>query len=108
MRSPALLLAAAAALVVGMVTPGRVSQLFFPVWAAEAAHTASVSEADLTYFYKAPSPERAARLIPYLDSLRSAENEGARPSPMGFFAAVFQHYPANIDTIIPERSEELV
>ena len=85
-----------------MVTPGRVSQIVSPVWAAEAVQTASVSEADLTYFYKAPNPERAARLITYFDSLRSAENAGTRPALMGFFAAVFQHYPADIDTIIPE------
>jgi tetratricopeptide (TPR) repeat protein len=101
-RRPALLLASAAVFLAGMVIPGRVSWIVSPVRAAEAVQTASVSEADLTYFYKAPSPGRAARLVTYFDSLRSAEKEGARPPLMGFFAAVFQHYPADIDKIIPE------
>jgi tetratricopeptide (TPR) repeat protein len=101
-RRPALLLASAAAFLAGMVTPGRVSWIVSPAWAAEAAQTASVSEADLTYFYKAPSPERAARLVTYFDSLRAAEKEGTRPPLIGFFASVFQHYPADIDKIIPE------
>ena len=102
MLRPALLLASAAVFVTGMVIPGRVSWIVSPAWAAEATQTASVSEADLTYFYKAPSPERAARLITYFDSLRAAEKEGTRPPLMGFFAAVFQQYPADIDKIIPE------
>jgi hypothetical protein len=45
---------------------------------------------------------RAARLVAYFDSLRAAEKEGTRPPLMGFFAAAFQHYPADIDKIIPE------
>jgi hypothetical protein len=101
-RRPALLLASAAAFLAGMVTPGRVAWIVSPAWAAEVAQTASVSEADLTYFYKAPSPERAARLVTYFDSLRAAEKEGTRPPLIGFFASVFQHYPADIDKIIPE------
>jgi hypothetical protein len=100
-RRPALVLAAVAAFLAGMFTPGRVSWIVSPAWAAEVAQTATVSEADLTYFYKAPSPERAARVLTYFDSLRAAEKAGVRPPLMGFFAAVFQLYPADIDKIIP-------
>jgi hypothetical protein len=100
-RRPPFLVASAAAVLAGMVTPGWVSWIDSAAWAAEGAQTASVSEADLTYFYKAPSPERAARLVTYFDSLRAAERDGTRPPLIGFFASVFQHYPADIDKIIP-------
>lgn len=68
---------------------------------ALAAEPAPVSEADLTYFYKMPSPELAARLVAHFDALRTAENPGARPPLIGFFAAAFQRYPADLDRMIP-------
>jgi tetratricopeptide (TPR) repeat protein len=91
-----------------MVTLGRVSWIASPAWAAEAAQTESVSEADLTYFYKAPSPGRAARLVAYFDSLRAADKQGSRPPLMGFFAAVFQHYPADIDKMLRSNAQQHV
>ncbi len=68
---------------------------------ASADESPAVSEADLTYFYKTPSPILAARLIAHFDALRSAEKPDARPSLMGFFAAAFRRYPADIDNMIP-------
>jgi tetratricopeptide (TPR) repeat protein len=68
-------------------------------WGEEPA---SVSEADLTYFYRAPNSARVTRLITYFDQLRAAEKPGVRPPLMGFFAAAFQRYPADIDQMIPE------
>lgn len=62
----------------------------------------AVSDADLTYFYKAPSPERVARLVAYFDALRAAEKPSTRPPLMGFFAAAFVRYPADIDKMIPD------
>ena len=95
MRKNPIASAAAVALltvVMGLVT-GVVS-----AWADEPA---AVSEADLTYFYKNPSPTLAARLITYLDVLGAAEKPASRPPLMGFFAGVFQRYPAVIDAMIP-------
>jgi hypothetical protein len=95
MRKNPIASAAAVALltvVMGLVT-GVVS-----AWADEPA---AVSEADLTYFYKNPSPTLAARLITYLDVLGAAEKPASRPPLMGFFAGVFQRYPADIDAMIP-------
>ncbi|HXR92064.1 MAG TPA: hypothetical protein VN750_17465 [Steroidobacteraceae bacterium] len=68
---------------------------------ASAEEPAAVSEADLTYFYKMPSPELAGRLVAHFDALRAAEQPGARPPLIGFFAAAFQRYPTDIDKMIP-------
>jgi hypothetical protein len=56
MRKPPL--PPASALLVAILTLVAV----VPTWAEE---TTAVSESDLTYFYKAPSTERAARLVTY-------------------------------------------
>jgi hypothetical protein len=66
-----------------------------------SAQTPTLSEADMTYFYKDPSPARVAALITYFDALRAAERSGTRPPLMGFFAGAFQRYPADIDRMIP-------
>jgi tetratricopeptide (TPR) repeat protein len=78
--------------------------LVCPYWGLSAwgEEPASVSEADLTYFYKAPDPARVARLITHFDALRDAEKASVRPPLMGFLAAAFQRYPADIDKMIPE------
>lgn len=68
---------------------------------ASAEEPAALSEADLTYFYKMPSPELAGRLVAHFDALRAAEQPGARPPLIGFFAAAFQRYPTDIDKMIP-------
>lgn len=97
MRKPPFAPALAPVLLLAVVTLGSVSSVVVPAWGEEP----TVSEADLTYFYKAPSPVLAARLVTYYDGLRTAEKPGARPPLMGFFAAVFQRYPADIDKMIP-------
>jgi tetratricopeptide (TPR) repeat protein len=66
---------------------------------ARAAETTAVSEADMTYFYKNPSPEGVARLIGYFDGL--GDKPGAQPPMIGFLAAAFQRYPSDIDAMIP-------
>jgi hypothetical protein len=66
---------------------------------ARAAETASVSEAEMTYFYKNPSPEGVARLIGYFEGL--SDKPGAEPPMIGFLAAAFQRYPTDIDAMIP-------
>jgi tetratricopeptide (TPR) repeat protein len=81
--------------------------VFLMFWAycgdlAWGEEPASVSEADLTYFYRAPNSARVTRLITYFDQLGAAEKPGVRPPLMGFFAAAFQLYPADIDQMIPD------
>ena len=98
MRKP-LIAPALPVLLLAFGTLGSRNLIVAPAWGAET--TAAVSEADLTYFYKAPSPARVTNLITYFDALRAAEKPGARPSLMGFFAAAFQRYPADIDQMIP-------
>jgi len=70
------------------------------VSSARAAKTTSVSAADMTYFYKNPSPEGVARLMTYFEGI--AEKPGAQPPIIGFLAAAFQRYPSDIDKMIPE------
>jgi hypothetical protein len=86
-------------LLTAILTLGPVNSLVVPAWGAEAP---ALSEADMTYFYKEPSPARVAALITYFDSLRAAERGGTRPPLMGFFAGAFQRYAADIDRMIPE------
>jgi hypothetical protein len=88
-------------LLVAIVTLGSANSAVVPAWGEEAT---AVSEADMTYFYKAPDPARVPRLIAHFDALRMAEKAGARPALIGFLAAVFQRYPAHIDKMIPESS----
>jgi tetratricopeptide (TPR) repeat protein len=88
-------------LLIAIVTLGAANCAVVAAWGEE---TTAVSEADMTYFYKAPDPARVPRLIAYFDALRMAEKAGARPALIGFLAAVFQRYPADIDKMIPESS----
>lgn len=67
---------------------------------ARAAETTSVSDADMTYFYKNPSPEGVARLMAYFDGI--SDKPDAHPPTIGFLAAAFQRYPSDIDKMIPE------
>jgi hypothetical protein len=69
------------------------------VSSARAAETTSVSEADMTYFYKNPSPAGVARLMGYFDGL--SDKPAAHPPMIGFLAAAFQRYPSDIDAMIP-------
>jgi len=88
-------------LLIAIVTLGAANCAVVAAWGEE---TTAVSEVDMTYFYKAPDPARVPRLIAYFDALRMAEKAGARPALIGFLAAVFQRYPADIDKMIPESS----
>jgi tetratricopeptide (TPR) repeat protein len=88
-------------LLIAIVTLCAANSAVVPAWGEE---TTAASEADMTYFYKAPDPARVPRLIAYFDALRMAEKAGARPALIGFLAAVFQRYPADIDRMIPESS----
>jgi tetratricopeptide (TPR) repeat protein len=67
---------------------------------ARAEETTSVSEADMNYFYRNPSPEEVARLMAYFDGF--SDKLGAQPSIIGFLAAAFRRYPSDIDKMIPE------
>ena len=71
--------------------------------AASAEETTTVSEADMTFFYKNPSPERVARLIVYFNTLIQPDKPSTEPPAIGFLAAAFQRYPSDIDKMIPER-----
>jgi tetratricopeptide (TPR) repeat protein len=86
-------------LLIAFLTLAAVNSLVGTAWGAQAP---ALSEADMTYFYKEPSPARVAALVTYFDSLRAAERGGTRPPLMGFFAGAFQRYPADIDRMIPE------
>jgi hypothetical protein len=86
-------------LLTAFLTLVPVNSLVGPAWSAQAP---ALSEADMTYFYKEPSPTRVAALVTYFDSLRAAERNGTRPPLMGFFAGAFQRYPTDIDRMIPE------
>lgn len=105
MRRVSFPVAAGAALIVAVGTLVSINLGAVAAWALQPAQAeespTAVSEADLTYFYKAPSPARAGQLIAYFDALRAAEKPGTRPPLEGFFAAVFQRYPADIDKMIP-------
>jgi len=94
--SPAIM---ALTLLAAIVTLISLNSVVVPAWGAEAA---AVSEADFTYFYKAPSPMLVARLITYCDSLRMAQKYATQWPLIGSLAAAFQRYPANIDDMIPE------
>jgi hypothetical protein len=86
-------------LLTAILTLGPLNAPISPAWGAELP---ALSEADMTYFYKEPSPAHVAALVTYFDSLRAAERSGTRPPLMGFFAGAFQRYPADIERMIPE------
>jgi hypothetical protein len=69
---------------------------------ASAAETTTVSEADITFFYKNPSPERVTRLIVSFNTLIQPDKPSTEPPIIGFLAAAFQRYPSDIDKMIPE------
>jgi tetratricopeptide (TPR) repeat protein len=69
-----------------------------PVRAEQAV---AVSESDITYFYKNPSPARLSQLMAYFNTLAQSGKPFAQPPVIGFLAAAFQKYPADIDTLIP-------
>jgi hypothetical protein len=60
-----------------------------------------VSEADVTYFYRNPSPARLAQLMAYFNTIAESGKPFAQPPLIGFLAAAFQKYPGDIDTLIP-------
>jgi tetratricopeptide (TPR) repeat protein len=88
----------AIALVLGAVLGSR-GHLY--IQAASAAEAIAASEADLTYFYRNPSPERAAKLVEYFDTFARSDKPFPEPTAIGFLASVFQRYPNNIDEMIP-------
>jgi tetratricopeptide (TPR) repeat protein len=73
-----------------------------PIPIASADETTTVSEADMTFFYKNPSPGRIPALILYLDTLMQSNNASAQPAAIGFLAAAFQRYQGDIDKMIPD------
>ena len=62
--------------------------------------TTAVSEADFTYFYKNPSPERLSQLMAYFNTLAQSGKPFVQPPMIGFLAAAFQKYPGEVDTLI--------
>jgi hypothetical protein len=60
-----------------------------------------VSEADVTYFYRNPSPARLAQLMAYFNTIAESGKPFAQPPLIGFLAAAFQKYPGDIDTLLP-------
>jgi hypothetical protein len=73
-----------------------------PAPTAGAEEAAPSSEAEMTYFYKNPSPELLAQLMVYFNKLIRPDNPNAQPPTIGFIAAAFQKYPSDIERIIPE------
>jgi hypothetical protein len=67
---------------------------------AEPAPAATVSDADMTYFYKNPSPARLAQLIAYFNTLAQSGKPFAQPPMIGFLAAAFQKNPGDVDSLI--------
>jgi hypothetical protein len=87
-----LLLAAAAAAVANRGTL---------ILTASADETAAASEADITFFYKNPSPRRVFGIIRYLDTAIQPNGPSGEPAVIGFLAAAFQRYQGDIDKMIP-------
>ena len=73
-----------------------------PVPAAGAEEAAPVSEAEMIYFYRNPSPQRIAQFMVYFNKLVRPDNPNAQPPIIGFLAAAFQRYPNDLDRMIPE------
>src|SRR6202453_4852714 len=67
---------------------------------AEPTPATPVSDADLTYFYKNPSPARLSQLMAYFNTLAQSGKPFAQPPMIGFLAAAFQKYPGNVDSLI--------
>jgi hypothetical protein len=72
------------------------------VLAASIDEAPPASDADMTYFYKNPSPERVAKIVVYFNTLNQPDKPGVQPPMIGFLAAAFQRYPTDIDKMIPE------
>ncbi len=70
------------------------------VSAARAEGAAPLSDADVEYFYKNPSPDRVAQIIGYFAATLQPGPAG-QPPVIGFLAAVFQKYPDDLDRMIP-------
>jgi hypothetical protein len=68
---------------------------------ARAEQADPVSEADVTYFYRNPSPARLAQLMAYFNTIAESGKPFAQPPLIGFLAAAFQKYPRDIDMLIP-------
>jgi hypothetical protein len=67
---------------------------------AEPAPATPVSDADITYFYKNPSPARLSQLMAYFNTLAQSGKPFAQPPMIGFLAAAFQKYPGDVDSLI--------
>jgi hypothetical protein len=67
---------------------------------AEPTPAATVSDADITYFYKNPSPARLSQLMAYFNTLAQSGKPFAQPPMIGFLAAAFQKYPGDVDGLI--------
>lgn len=67
---------------------------------AEPTPAATVSDADITYFYKNPSPARLSQLMAYFNTLAQSGKAFAQPPMIGFLAAAFQKYPGDVDSLI--------
>jgi tetratricopeptide (TPR) repeat protein len=89
------LVIALAAAIAGLHSPGTFIQDAF------AQDASAVSEADMTFFYKDPSPDRVAKLLVYFNTLMRPDKPNAPPI-IGFMAVAFQRYPSDIDRMIPE------
>jgi tetratricopeptide (TPR) repeat protein len=71
-----------------------------PPLRAEPTPAATVSDADITYFYKNPSPALLSQLIAYFNTLAQSGKPFAQPPMIGFLAAAFQKYPGDVDSLI--------
>lgn len=69
---------------------------------AAPSEAAPASEADVSYFYRSPSPERAKHIVEYFNTLIRPDKPGTEPPAIGFLAAAFRRYPGDIDGMIPE------
>jgi hypothetical protein len=65
------------------------------VLAASPDEAATASGADMTFFYKNPSPERVAKLVVFFNTVNQPDKPSVRPPTIGFLAAAFQEYPAD-------------
>jgi hypothetical protein len=72
-----------------------------PIPAASIGDATPASEADVTYFYKNPSPERLAKIMVFLNTLSLPDKWSAQAPTIGFLAAAFQRYPTDIEKMIP-------
>ena len=88
-----------AVLLAALVAPGV---LVASSTACQAQIEADASAADMTFFYRTPSPALLRRIIRFIDHIPADKKRGAVARAYGFLAGGFLRYPDALDQIIPD------